>query len=247
MPGEPPGGRVSVVTGASRGHGRMLASFLRLRGFRVLGVARNFPRRSRDDRPEAGTIASEWIIGDVASADCRTRILDRVRELGRLDLLVNNASELGPSPRVPLHDLDVESLRRVFEVNLIAPLVLTQQLRPFLATARGLVVNISSDAAGGGYAGWGAYGSSKAALDLATRTMAAETGGDGITFVSVDPGDMRTEMHQAAFPGDDLSDRPMPEVTRPFWSWMFSQRADQLNGARFRAQAETWEIPKPIP
>ncbi|MCI4351401.1 MAG: SDR family oxidoreductase, partial [Thermoplasmata archaeon] len=125
------------------------------------------------------------------------------------------------------------------------PLALTHELRPFLMAARGMVVNVSSDAAVMGYPGWGGYGSSKAALDLATRTLSEESGTSGITFVSVDPGDMRTELHQAAYPGQDISDRPLPTVTQPFWSWLLSQPTDRVNGGRFRAQADTWEIATP--
>jgi NAD(P)-dependent dehydrogenase (short-subunit alcohol dehydrogenase family) len=235
---------VAMITGATRGHGRMLANLLQLRGFLVLGIGRSRSPWSGDEiRREATKV--EWMYGDVAEPAFRARLVARVREIDRLDLLINNASELGPSPRVELDRLDLETLRRIFEVNLIAPLALTHQLRPYLVRARGMVVNISSDAAVGGYPGWGGYGSSKAALDLATKTLSAESGTDGITFVSVDPGDMRTEMHQAAFPGEDISDRPLPEVTGPFWSWLLAHSADQLNGARFQAQAETWEIPTP--
>ncbi|MGH9331728.1 MAG: SDR family oxidoreductase, partial [Vicinamibacterales bacterium] len=102
----------------------------------------------------------------------------------------------------------------------------------------GLVVNISSDAARAAYPGWGAYGASKAALELLTRTVAGELRDRGVSAVTVDPGDMRTRMHQDAFPGEDISDRPLPEVTVPFWDWLFDQPPSEINGERFAAQQE---------
>ena len=109
-----------------------------------------------------------------------------------------------------------------------------------LRRRRGLVVNISSDAAVGGYPGWGGYGASKAALDLATLTLAHELAESGVAVVSVDPGDMRTQMHQDAFPGEDISDRPLPDATLPFWAWLLGQQHAAINGRRFQAQAEVW-------
>ena len=121
-----------------------------------------------------------------------------------------------------------------------------QALLTSLAARRGLVVNVSSDASTGAYLGWGAYGSSKAALDLMTRTLAAEfvTGADGVGVVSVDPGDLQTQMHQAAFPGEDITDRPLPEVTLPFWAWLLGQEPRRVSGGRFEAQGERWELPR---
>src|SRR6185437_1864868 len=133
--------------------------------------------------------------------------------LGRLDLLVNNASDLGPSPLPRLADVPLAAVRRVYETNVLAPLALTQALLPRLRDSRGTVLNISSDAAVEAYEGWGAYGSSKAALDQLTAVLAAEE--PGLAVYAVDPGDMRTEMHQAAFPGEDISDRPEPEAVVP--------------------------------
>ena len=112
---------------------------------------------------------------------------------------------------------------RLFPVNVGAPMVLTQLAVPLLAERRGLIVNITSDAATAAYPGWGPYGATKAALELLTRTLAAELRDRGVSAVLVDPGDMRTRMHQEAFPGEDISDRPLPEVTVPFWNWLFGQ------------------------
>ncbi len=161
-------------------------------------------------------------------------------DLGGLDLLVNNASILGPSPLPPLADYPLAALEQVLAVNVLAPLGLVQAALPLLRRSRGLVINISSDAAVGGYRGWGGYGTSKAALDLLSLTLAHELADAGVTVVSVDPGDMRTQMHQDAFPGEDISDRPLPEATLPFWAWLLGQERREINGRRLQAQAEVW-------
>ena len=163
-------------------------------------------------------------------------MVDAARALGGLDVLVNNASELGAIG--PLMDFDVQRFGRVFPVNAGAPIALIQVAAPLLAERRGLIVNITSDAAQGAYAGWGPYGASKAALELLTRTLAVELRDRGVSAVIVDPGDMRTRMHQEAFPGEDISDRPLPEVTAPFWHWLFDQAPDDISGERFAAQAK---------
>ena len=151
-------------------------------------------------------------------------------------MLVNNASELGTIG--PLMDFDVTRFGRVFPVNAGAPIALIQLAMPLLAERRGLIVNITSDAARAAYPGWGPYGASKAALELLTRTLAAEVRDRGVSAVIVDPGDMRTRMHQEAFPNEDISDRPLPEVTAPFWHWLFNQDPADVSGERFAAQAE---------
>jgi NAD(P)-dependent dehydrogenase (short-subunit alcohol dehydrogenase family) len=156
---------------------------------------------------------------------------------------VNNASDLGEVPRPELAFASVERFRLTLETNLVAPLALIQQALPQLDQTRGLVVNISSDASQGGYERWGIYGSSKAALDLASKTLSAELKPRHISVVSVDPGDMRTRMHQDAFPGEDISDRPLPEVTLPFWAWLVSQDPERITGMRYQAQGTFWEIP----
>ena len=163
--------------------------------------------------------------------------LDGVRHrLAAAGARVNNASELGPIG--PLLDFDVPKLGRLFPVNAAAPLWLIQLAAPLLAERRGLVVNITSDAAVAGYPGWGPYGASKAALELISRTLASELADRGIAVVLVDPGDMRTRMHQEAFAGQDISDRPLPEVTAPFWNWLFGRPHSELSGQRLLAQQE---------
>lgn len=141
-------------------------------------------------------------------------------------------------------DFDVPRFGRLFPVNVGAPMVLTQLALPLLRLRRGLIVNITSDAATAAYPGWGPYGATKAALELLTRTLAVELRDQGVSAVLVDPGDMRTRMHQEAFPGQDISDRPLPEVTEPFWNWLFDQHPDAIRGQRFAAQQEnTWLQP----
>ena len=153
------------------------------------------------------------IDGDVADPDHRAELVAAVNRLGRLDLLVNNASTLGASPLPSLDTIDLDLLRRVYEVNVFAPLALTQPLLAMLAESGGTVVNVTSDAGVEAYEAWGGYGSSKAALEQLSAVLARRTA--RVRVLVVDPGDMRTEMHQDAFPGEDISDRPLPETSCP--------------------------------
>jgi NAD(P)-dependent dehydrogenase (short-subunit alcohol dehydrogenase family) len=235
---------VALVTGASQGLGETIARFLAGEGYDLVLTARRGDRLSAAADPlRALDGPVEALAGDVTAPEHRERLRVAVERRGRLDLLVNNASELGPSPLPPLSEIPLSEMERVYRTNVIAPVALVQVLRPVLASSRGRIVNISSDAAVGGYPGWGGYGASKAALDLVSLTLAHELAADGITVVSVDPGDLRTAMHQAAFPGEDISDRPLPEVTVPFWAWLLHQDGARISGQRFRAQAERWEVP----
>ena len=221
--------RVSLITGASRGLGKTLAHFLAAQGHDLILTARG-TAALHNIAAELTHFGGQVIVlpGDVADAAHRQRLAEAVHTLGRLDLLVNNASWLGPSPQPVLVDYALETLEQVLAVNLLAPLGLIQATLPWLQAAQGLVINISSDAAVGGYAGWGGYGASKAALDLMSRTLAAELQSSGIAVVSIDPGDMRTQMHQAAFPDENISDRPLPEATLPFWAWLLGQKPMML-------------------
>ncbi len=236
-------GKVALVTGASRGLGRVLGGFLAKQGYALVVNARG---------EEALDVANELagfgprvvaVRGDVTDPRHRQSLLRAADESGRLDLLVNNASELGDTPLPPLHDAQRGAFLRVFDVNVLAPLALIQESLPLLEKSRGLVVNVTSDAAVGGYPGWGVYGASKAALDLVTKTLAAELKDRGVAVVAVDPGDMRTKMHQDAYPGQDISDRPPPDVTLPFWAWLLSQDPMKVTGGRYQAQASVWEVP----
>lgn len=235
---------VALITGASRGLGKTIATLLAARDTNLILTARGrtaLEETAHDLSRHGGKIVP--VAGDVADPAHRQALAEAVHSFGRLDLLVNNASVLGPSPQPNLVDYPPATLRSVLEVNTIAPLALVQLMAPSLATAGGLVVNISSDAARGGYAGWGGYGASKAALDLLSLTLANELRDQRISVVSVDPGDMRTAMHQAAFPGEDISDRPLPESTLPFWGWLLGQDPAAVSGQRFEAQGEQWLLP----
>ena len=235
---------VALLTGASRGLGQTLSGFLAGQGWSLVLTARGEEAlhahvarlRPLDDRVRA-------VAGDVNDPRHRASALQAASGLGGLDLLVNNASDLGPSPLVPLIELPPPVFEGLFRTNVLAPLAWTREALPLLRKGPGWVINISSDAALGGYPGWGGYGATKAALDLVSRTLAEELRPDGIPVLSVDPGDMRTAMHQAAFPGEDISDRPLPEVTLPFFAWLLNQPGPKVSGQRFRAQATTWEVP----
>jgi len=235
--------KVALISGASKGLGRVLANFLAAQGSELIITARDERRLEavgRELRNQGGQVRT--VAGDIGLAEDRQRLLEAVRSSGRLDLLINNASTLGPLPMPSLLNYPLDDLRQVFETNTLAPLALAQLMQPFLATSGGLVINLSSDAANGGYEGWGGYGASKAALDLISLTLANELRQDGISVVSVDPGDMRTDMHQDAFPGEDISDRPLPEATQPFWAWLLGQDHASISGRRFSAQSELWEV-----
>jgi NAD(P)-dependent dehydrogenase (short-subunit alcohol dehydrogenase family) len=153
------------------------------------------------------------VVGDVTSPEHRAELASAVAQLGRLDLLVNNASHLGPSPQPKLADYPLDELARVYSVDVLAPVALTQLTLPWLLASGGVLVNVTSDAAVEAYDGWGGYGSAKAALDQVTAVLAVEQ--PGIRCYAFDPGDMRTTMHQQAFPGEDISDRPEPETVVP--------------------------------
>lgn len=235
---------VALITGASRGLGYTVAEFLaRQRWTLVLTARHEVPLLEAVKRLQATGASISAVPGDVTQETHRRELAAAVRRIGRLDLLINNASELGASPFPALAGYPLDVFRRVLEVNVVAPLALIHACLPTLKASRGLVVNITSDAARGGYPGWGAYGSSKAALELVSKTLATEFRDAGVGVVSVDPGDLRTQMHQDAYPGQDISDRPLPEVTVPFWAWLEGQEPLRVTGQRFEAQGTVWEVP----
>jgi NAD(P)-dependent dehydrogenase (short-subunit alcohol dehydrogenase family) len=198
---------VGIVTGASRGLGLALARALVEREWRLVVDARGADALERAVTDVEGVIA---IAGDVTDPQHRCALVEAAGD--RIDLLVNNASLLGPSPQPPLAAYPLAELARVYEVNVFAPLALLQEALPQLGSGAA-VLHISSDAAVEPYAGWGGYGSSKAALEQLTAILAAEQ--PQLRVYTVDPGDMRTQMHQDAFPGEDISDRPLPESSLP--------------------------------
>jgi NAD(P)-dependent dehydrogenase (short-subunit alcohol dehydrogenase family) len=196
--------------------GRALAGELAGRGWQLIIDGRRADLLASAHAQLAGNAGSHRILaltGDVADPQHRAELAAAVAELGRLDLLVNNASTLGPTPLPGLATIDPAAYADVLQVNVLAPLALIQLALPALTAASGTVINVSSDAAVEHYEGWGGYGSAKAALDHLTATLAAEQ--PAVRWYAFDPGDLRTAMHQAAFPGEDISDRPLPESVVP--------------------------------
>jgi len=216
--------RTALITGGSRGLGRALAAALVDRGWRVLIDGRDAAQLVATARQ----IGAEPIVGDVADPVHRIALAAAVG--ARLDLLVNNASALGPSPQPALADYPLAALEEVYRVNTFAPIALAQALLPALRSTGGRVVNVSSDAAVEPYPGWGGYGSSKAALDQLSAVLAAEH--PELRVYAVDPGDMNTAMHQLAFPGEDISDRPSPESVVPA---LLELVVAELPSGRYRA------------
>jgi NAD(P)-dependent dehydrogenase (short-subunit alcohol dehydrogenase family) len=212
--GEPhePQRRVAIITGGSRGLGRALATELARRGWALVLDARRAHELDAA-AAELGTLTEVAALpGDVTNPAHRAALVDAATELGALSLVVNNASTLGHSPLPRLDAIDPGVLRDVFETNVVAPVALIQAALPHLVDG-GTVVNVTSDAGVEAYEGWGGYGSSKAALEHLSRVLAAER--PDLRVLIIDPGDMRTEMHQDAFPGEDISDRPEPEESVP--------------------------------
>jgi len=198
---------VALITGASRGLGRALAHDLAADGWSLVLDARgveDLAATIAGFRPEQ----TRAVPGDITDARHRADLVAAALDLGGLDLLVNNASHLGPSPQPRLADYPTPELARVYEVDVLAPHALLREALPALRRSGGVVVNVSSDAAVEPYEGWGGYGSAKAALDHLSAVLAAEE--PGLRVYALDPGDMRTAMHQAAFPGEDITDRPEP-------------------------------------
>jgi NAD(P)-dependent dehydrogenase (short-subunit alcohol dehydrogenase family) len=221
---------VALITGASRGFGSALAAALARHGWTLIVDGRDAAALSAAMRGLGRITAVTAIPGDVVDAAHRDELTRAVRAAGRLDLLVNNASDLGPTPLPPLARYPVGELDRVFRVNAVAPLAIIQAVLPEVRAVAGVVVDISSDAAVEAYPGWGGYGASKAALDRLTAVIAAEE--PSVTFYAFDPGDMRTAMHQAAYPGEDISDRPLPETVVPALLHLIEERPPS---GRYRA------------
>ncbi len=201
---------VALVTGASQGLGLALTTALAAAGWRVVVDARHGDALHRAVGDLPGVVA---VPGDVADPAHRAGLAEAVTAAGRLDLLVHNASALGPSPLPPLGSYPLEEFERVHRVDVLAPLALTQLVLADLRATRGTLVSISSDAAVEAYPGWGGYGAAKAALDQLTAVLAVEN--PDLHVYALDPGDMNTSMHQRAFPGEDISDRPAPASVVP--------------------------------
>jgi NAD(P)-dependent dehydrogenase (short-subunit alcohol dehydrogenase family) len=219
---------LAIITGSSRGLGLALARTLAERNWTLVVDARGGRELERAAR-ELGTITEVVAVaGDVADDWHRGALVEAAGD--HVDLLVNNASMLGPSPQPPLGRYPLEVLEQVYRVNVLAPVALAQLVLPRLPDG-GTIINVSSDAAVEPYAGWGGYGSSKAALDQMTAILAEEH--PTLRIYSVDPGDMRTQMHQDAFPDEDISDRPLPEESVP---GLLALIEGDLPSGRYRAR-----------
>jgi NAD(P)-dependent dehydrogenase (short-subunit alcohol dehydrogenase family) len=218
---------IAIITGASRGLGLALATALAADGYRLVVDARDGAALRA---AVAGLDGITAIPGDIADPAHRAELAAAAARLGGAGLLVNNAGTLGASPLPALADYPVGELRNSFEVNVVAPIALTQLLLPSLRERGGAVLNITSDAAVEPYAGWGGYGAAKAALEQASNVLAAEE--NVVRVWWVDPGDMRTRMHQDAFPGEDISDRQLPAAVTPALRRLIAER---LPSGRYRA------------
>jgi len=221
---------VAIITGASRGFGRAVARALAHQGWGLVLDARGSDALEElaDELRPLTTVGA--VAGDVADAAHRDELIAAAARIGPLTLLVNNASVLGPSPQPILAEYPLDTLEEVYRVNTVAPLALVQRALPLLRSNEGTIVNVTSDAAVEGYEGWGGYGSSKAALEQLTNVLAAEE--PGVRVYRFDPGDMRTQMHQEAFPGEDISDRPEPESVVPAFLHLLESRPES---GRYRA------------
>ncbi|MDQ2818315.1 MAG: SDR family oxidoreductase [Candidatus Eremiobacteraeota bacterium] len=202
----------AVITGASEGLGLAVASVLARRGMNLVVAARH----AGNLEAAAATLSSHCEVVAVAadvSEDAEGIVNAGLKRFGRIDILINNASELGPSPLPSLEQLPWRAMQRILAVNVLAPLHLMQLVLPSMKARRhGIIVNVTSDAALNAYPGWGGYGASKAALEHMSATLTAELEDGGIRVLVVDPGDMDTRMHRAAEPGVDLSSLPRPEA-----------------------------------
>jgi NAD(P)-dependent dehydrogenase (short-subunit alcohol dehydrogenase family) len=225
--------QIAVVTGASRGLGLELARGLVVSGYSLVIDGRDGEALLAAAESLGGLAGHDKVVpiaGDVADSAHRSALVATADSLGGASLLVNNAGTLGASPLPALADYPIESLRESFEVNVLAPIALTQLLLSSLRSNGGAVLNITSDAAVEAYAGWGGYGAAKAALEQASNVLAAEE--NAVRVWWVDPGDIRTRMHQEAFPGEDISDRPLPSAVVPGFLRLISER---LPSGRYHA------------
>ncbi len=228
--------RTALITGGSRGLGLALACHLSTGGWQLIIDARGAEALEAAHAMLAKQTRVIAIAGDVTDSGHRHELVEAARDLGGLDALINSASILGPSPQPELFDYPLEILEQVYRTNVIAPLALIQALRGELKSGA-CIINVTSDAGVEAYEGWGGYGSSKAALEQLSNILAAENPAFHIYWV--DPGDMRTQMHQEAFPGEDISDRPLPEESVPAFVELL--RGDRPSG-RYSARVLLEEL-----
>lgn len=240
--------RVVLITGASRGLGLEIARLLARRQTRLILTARGAEALQAATNELRALTEVVALPGDVADAAHAERLVTvGLERFGRIDVLVNNASTIGPSPMPALDAYPLEAFAAVHYINVVAPLRLIQLVLPQMrARGDGLIVNVTSDAAVQGYPGWGGYGASKAALEQLSRVLAAELEGTGVRIYVVDPGEMNTQLHQEAEPGVDLSGLPGPEVSAPAFLHLIERETAPFG--RFEAQALAQTLsPAPVP
>lgn len=222
--------KTAIITGASRGLGYALAEALAKQGWNLIINGRN-PEKLLETQKRLSKLTEVIAIsGDVRDEVHLLQFREYIERFGGLDLVVNNASTLGASPQPPLMEYQVEALHNIFHTNALAPLSLLQKVKSYLKPGA-IIINLSSDAAVEAYEGWGGYGASKAALDHWSAILAKENPQWKVYWV--DPGDMRTQMHQEAFPGEDISDRPLPEVSVPGFLELIK---GELPSGRYKSQ-----------
>ncbi|MFI1016666.1 SDR family NAD(P)-dependent oxidoreductase [Streptomyces sp. NPDC020965] len=237
-----PPSRVALVTGASTGLGETLADFLSGQGWTLVLTARTASDLAVVAKRLTGRGGSVVALaGDIGEAAHREELIAAARSIGRLDWLVNNASQMAVSPIGPLLDHPLESFERVLRTNVVAPVTLAQLAWPLLKDTGGLVVNLSSHSAVEVFPCAGIYAASKSALDQASLIMAAENADSGVGVTLVDPGDMCTRGYEWAEPGFDRSTVPNPDATLPFWSWLTGRSPGEVNGRRYQAQSGPWD------
>ena len=231
---------VVLITGSSKGLGRALAHAYAEAGARVVINARGADALEATKRElDAKGAQALSVVADATQPGEIARLVQAALErFGRIDVLVNSAGILGPSPRPNMADFASADLAEIFRANVIGPVQVTQAVLPqMLAQGSGVIINVTSDAGQTGFPGWGGYGSTKAALELITESWAAELEGAGVRVNAVNPGDLQTEMHQLAFPGEDISDRLDPFTVTDIFVWLASDAAKDITGQRFDAPA----------
>ena len=230
-------GSTALITGASRGLGLEIARLFAARGARLVIAARGSEALGAAERDLSDVTDVLAIPTDVSDLQQAQRLVEGAMErFGRIDVLVNNASALGPSPMPRLEDYPAATLTEVFNTNVVAPLRLAQLVLPNMRErGAGVIVNVSSDAGVNAYPGWGGYGATKAALEHLSRTLAAELEGSGMRVYVIDPGDMNTQMHAEAEPGVDLSHLPGPQISAPAVLWLVERETRPF--ARIEAQS----------
>jgi NAD(P)-dependent dehydrogenase (short-subunit alcohol dehydrogenase family) len=226
---------VALITGASRGLGLEVARAYARRGLRLIMTARGETALQQATDELSLTTEVVALTGDVADTHhAESLVREGLKRFGRIDVLINNASELGPSPMPELEHLPIDAFKDILRANVVAPLQLSQLVLPSMrARGSGLIINVTSDAGVQAYPTWGGYGASKAALEHLSRVLAAELAGTGVRVFVVDPGDMNTDMHRAAEPGVDLSHLPTPDAVAPAFVGLLDETAAF---ARFEAQ-----------